>query len=144
MSKALEKLEAALQRLTDGKALKVLPPYKINNDTVALEAGLKRGSVNKQRPELANLLVKIKEAEQIRTGKSTAKEINANKKSKKLSEKEEIQQLKAELSELKNGFLAKLSENNSLIYHNHLLQRQLKEANKSLDDYIIKFSKIEK
>ena len=79
MSKAVERLETALQRLIDGKPLKVEHPYKINNDTVALEAGLKRGSVNKQRSELADLLIKIKEAEQIRTGKATAKEIGANK-----------------------------------------------------------------
>ncbi len=46
MSKAVEKLEAALQRLIDGKTLIVQPPYRINNDAVALEAGLKRGSVN--------------------------------------------------------------------------------------------------
>ena len=53
MSKAVEKLEAALQRLIDGKTLIIQPPYKINNDAVALEARLKRGSVNKQRRELA-------------------------------------------------------------------------------------------
>ena len=79
MSKAVGKLEAALVRLIDGKTLIVQPPYKINNDAVALEAGLKRGSVNKQRPELASLLIKIKEAEKIRTGNATQKVMCAEK-----------------------------------------------------------------
>lgn len=83
MSKAVEKLEAALQRLIDGKTLIVQPPYRINNDAVALEAGLKRGSVNKQRPELASLLIKIKEAEQIRTGKALQRRLVLIKKRKK-------------------------------------------------------------
>ena len=139
MSKAVEKLEAALQRLIDGKTLIVQPPYKINNDAVALEARLKRGSVNKQRPELASLLIKIKEAEQIRTGKATEKDINANKKAQKKAEKEKIQELKEEFAELQELYEIKLSENNSLIYHNHLLQQQLKEAKKALNKYIVKF-----
>ncbi|WP_168398063.1 MULTISPECIES: hypothetical protein [Acinetobacter] len=142
MSKAVEKLEAALQRLIDGKTLIVQPPYRINNDAVALEAGLKRGSVNKQRPELASLLIKIKEAEQIRTGKATAKEIGANKKVLKKTEKEKIQVLKAELATLENLYMIKLQENNSLIYHNHLLQQQLNEAKQALNAYVIKFSKL--
>ena len=79
MSKAVEKLEAALQRLIDGKTLIIQPPYKINNDAVALEARLKRGSVNKQRRELASLLIKIKEAEKIRTGNATQKVMCAEK-----------------------------------------------------------------
>ena len=140
MSKAVEKLEAALQRLIDGKTLIVQPPYKINNDAVALEARLKRGSVNKQRPELASLLIKIKEAEQIRTGKATAKEIGANKKAQKKADKEEIQELKEQLKTLEDKYMAKLSENNSLIYQNHLLQKQLKEAKESLEKYIVKFN----
>ncbi len=142
MSKAVERLETALQRLIDGKPLKVEHPYKINNDTVALEAGLKRGSVNKQRSELADLLIKIKEAEQIRTGKATAKEIGANKKALKKTEKEKIQELKAELATLENLYMIKLQENNSLIYHNHLLQQQLNEAKQALNAYVIKFSKL--
>lgn len=36
--------------------------------------------------------------------------------------------------------MAKLSENNSLIYQNHLLQKQLKEAKESLEKYIVKFN----
>ena len=140
MSKAVEKLEAALQRLIDGKTLIIQPPYKINNDAVALEARLKRGSVNKQRRELASLLIKIKEAEKIRTGKATEKDINANKKAQKKAEKDQIQELKEELAELQELYEIKLSENNSLIYHNHLLQQQLKENKEALNKYIVKFN----
>ena len=37
-----------------------------------------------------------------------------------------------------------LSENNSLIYHNHLLHKRLKEAKQALDTYVVKFNKSEK
>ncbi len=144
MSKAVGKLEAALVRLIDGKTLIVQPPYKINNDAVALEAGLKRGSVNKQRPELASLLIKIKEAEKIRTGNATQKELNTNKKTHKKVDKEVIQELKEQLKALDDKYMAKLSENNSLIYHNHLLQQRLIESKKALDTYLVKFNKSEK
>ena len=108
MSKAVERLETALQRLIDGKPLKVEHPYKINNDTVALEAGLKRGSVNKQRSELADLLIKIKEAEDIRTGKSTEKGITAKKKEQKKSQADKINELNQELNELGKSYLEEL------------------------------------
>ncbi|WP_180016602.1 MULTISPECIES: hypothetical protein [unclassified Acinetobacter] len=144
MSKAVERLETALQRLIDGKPLKVEHPYKINNDTVALEAGLKRGSVNKQRSELADLLIKIKEAEDIRTGKSTEKGITAKKKEQKKSQADKINELNQELNELKQKYMITLSENNSLIYHNHLLHKRLKEAKQALDTYVVKFNKSEK
>ena len=69
MSKAIKNFENALQRLIDGKPSIVKPPYTINNDIVALEAGRKRGAIKKSRPELANLIEAIAKAEANRTGK---------------------------------------------------------------------------
>lgn len=83
MSKAVEKLEAALQRLIDGKTLIVQPPYRINNDAVALEAGLKRGSVNKQRPELAVFLSKSKKQSKFVLAKLLQRRLVLLKKRKK-------------------------------------------------------------
>ena len=62
MSKALLNLNEALNRLVSNTPIRVPKDSKINNDTVALEAGLKRGAVKRSRPELAELLDNIKEA----------------------------------------------------------------------------------
>lgn len=72
MSKTLKNFYDALQRLIDGKPKVITGVYSINNDTVALEAGRKRGAIKKSRPELAELLEDIVKAEACRTGKVKA------------------------------------------------------------------------
>ena len=47
MSKALINLNEALNRLISNTPIRVPKGSKINNDTVALEAGLKRGAVKR-------------------------------------------------------------------------------------------------
>ncbi len=57
MSDTLDEYYAALDRLKQRKT-------KINNDTVALEAGRKKGSIKKSRPQFAALIQAIVEAQQ--------------------------------------------------------------------------------
>lgn len=56
MSSLFEYFEA-LERLKESKPLRISAPYSINKDTVALEAGRKRGSIKKSR-EVNSLLIK--------------------------------------------------------------------------------------
>jgi hypothetical protein len=56
MSDALNDYYAALARLKQRKA-------KINNDTVALEAGRRKGSIKKSRTQFAALILDIEEAQ---------------------------------------------------------------------------------
>ncbi len=51
----------ALERLINNKPINVPKNTKINNDTVALEAGRKRGSIKKSREIFSDLLTKINE-----------------------------------------------------------------------------------
>ncbi|MGJ0495080.1 hypothetical protein [Aliarcobacter cryaerophilus] len=51
----------ALERLINNKPINVPKNTKINNDTVALEAGRKRGSIKKSREMFSDLLTKINE-----------------------------------------------------------------------------------
>lgn len=52
----------ALERLKKNKPIKVAPGARINNDTVALEAGRKRGSIKKSRSVFNRLINAIDEA----------------------------------------------------------------------------------
>lgn len=56
ISKAFE----ALERLKLGLPERILPPYKINNDTVAAEAGYVRGTIKKHNPKHTLLIEEIK------------------------------------------------------------------------------------
>lgn len=56
MSEALDDYFEALERLKARKA-------KINNDTVAIEAGRKKGSIKKSRTQFAHLITAIDEAQ---------------------------------------------------------------------------------
>ena len=66
MSKMINNYYLALERLVKNKPTIVQSPYKINNDTVAIEAGRKRGAIKQSRPELAELILDIKHAEEKR------------------------------------------------------------------------------
>ena len=60
--KALEYYYDALDRLVKGEPINVPKTSKINLDTVALEAGRKRGSIKKSRPSFAGLIFDIESA----------------------------------------------------------------------------------
>lgn len=119
MSKALINLYNALGRLKTDSPIHVPKGSKINNDTVALEAGLKRGAVKRSRPELSELLDDIKEAETQRIGKEY------NKKNSRIVMQKEALKLKQQLKELQEKYNAQLSQINSLIFENHKLRSEL-------------------
>jgi len=52
----------ALQRLVERKPNILTEPYSINNDSVALEAGRKRGSIKRSRPVFSDLIASIDKA----------------------------------------------------------------------------------
>ncbi len=52
----------ALERLKKGKPDRIEKPYAINKDTVALEAGRKRGSIKRSRASFALLIEEIRKA----------------------------------------------------------------------------------
>lgn len=118
MSKALVNLNEALNRLITNTPIRVPKGSKINNDTVALEAGLKRGAVKRSRPELAELLDNIREAEAKRLGKEYSK------KNSKIVMQNEALKLKQQLKELQDKYDVQLSQINSLIFENHRLKRE--------------------
>lgn len=54
----------SLDRLLKGKPRIISHPYKINKDTVALEAGLKRGSIKKSRESHREIILAIEKAQE--------------------------------------------------------------------------------
>ncbi|WP_336931263.1 hypothetical protein [Acinetobacter tandoii] len=133
MSKALVNLNEALNRLIVNTPIRVPKGSKINNDTVALEAGLKRGAVKRSRPELAELLDNIREAEAKRLGKEYSK------KNSKIVMQNESLKLKQQLKELQEKYDVQLSQINSLIFENHRLKRENQFLNEENDNKIIGF-----
>lgn len=65
--KAIDDYYDALQRLIDNKPLNIPKGSKINNDTVALEACRKRGSIKKSREGFEQLINDILNSEAKRT-----------------------------------------------------------------------------
>ena len=133
MSKALINLNEALNRLIANTPIRAPKSSKINNDTVALEAGLKRGAVKRSRPELAELLDNIKEAEAKRLGKEYSK------KNSKIVMQNETLKLKQQLKELQEKYDVQLSQINSLIFENHRLKRENQFLNEEKNNKIIGF-----
>lgn len=133
MSKALVNLNEALNRLITNTPIRVPKGSKINNDTVALEAGLKRGAVKRSRPELAELLDNIREAEAKRLGKEYSK------KNSKIVMQNEALKLKQQLKELQDKYDVQLSQINSLIFENHRLKRENQFLSEENNNKIIGF-----
>ncbi|WDZ51916.1 hypothetical protein LF296_03760 [Acinetobacter vivianii] len=133
MSKALVNLNEALNRLIINTPIRVPKGSKINNDTVALEAGLKRGAVKRSRPELAELLDNIREAEAKRLGKEYSK------RNSKIVMQNEALKLKQQLKELQDKYDVQLSQINSLIFENHRLKRENQFLNEENNNKIIGF-----
>ena len=138
MSKTLKKFYDALQRLIDGKPKVITGVYSINNDTVALEAGRKRGAIKKSRPELAELLEDIVKAEACRKGKVKATTVDIR--DSKLQEvQKKIKELETQLSKLQDKYDKQLAQLNMQMYRNMELQRELqstKKAESNLLDFL--------
>jgi hypothetical protein len=64
MSDALRSYYEALDRLRCNRSEIVPRRTKISNDAVSLEAGRKKGSIKRSRPEFADLISKIESAQQ--------------------------------------------------------------------------------
>lgn len=137
MSKAIKNFEDALQRLIDGKPRVISIPYSINNDTVALEAGRQRGAIKKSRPELAELLKAITEAEARRTSKNMTEKIDVR--DIKLQEAhKKIQMLETELTEIKDKYKKQLEQLTSVMYRNNQLQREI-QCNQIAENNLLDF-----
>ena len=109
---------AALKRLIAGNPNIVPKGGKINNDTVALEAGRSRGSIKKSRPEFRALIDEIQEAaSKARTSSPNDKLITASAR---------IEGLTSELSALKKEHAALLSKFLSTLHYNYQLQQEVK------------------
>ncbi|MEL0642375.1 hypothetical protein V6260_17385 [Pseudoalteromonas aliena] len=68
MSSLLEYFEA-LERLKNGSPTNVPRGTKITNDSVALEAGRKKGSVKRSRPVFKALIEEIEQAKETKSSK---------------------------------------------------------------------------
>lgn len=80
---ALEHYYAALQRLLEGNTINIAKgTYKINKNTVSIEAGRKAGSIKKSRPEFKELINKINMAAKIFNTNEVSKEKKASSKAK--------------------------------------------------------------
>jgi hypothetical protein len=74
INKTLEEYYEALHRLINNNPVNVPKDTKINKDTVALEAGRKRGSIKKSREVFSELIEAIEKASEEKS-KSTSQHI---------------------------------------------------------------------
>lgn len=119
---AVDNYLAALHRLIEGRPKNVPKGSAINKDTVALEAGRKRGSIKKSRADNADLIAEIEAA------------AAAQKEASKPSASEDVQKQKAlkqaakeQLGDLKADYEIALQKIVSLAQENYLLKQQLNE-----------------
>lgn len=125
---ALENYMAALQRLISGKPQNVPKGSAINKDTVALEAGRKRGSIKKSREEHAELIEAIEAAaaaQQEESGPTAAQDAEKQKALKKAAQ--------AQLGNLKDDYELALTKIVSLVHENHMLKQRVKELEAGRD-----------
>ncbi|MEQ1079523.1 hypothetical protein [Acinetobacter seifertii] len=102
-----------------------------------MEAGRQRGAIKKSRPELAELLKAIAEAEARRTSKNVTEKIDVR--DIKLQEAhKKIQMLEAELSEMKDKYEKQLEQLTSVMYRNSQLQREL-QGNQISENNLLDF-----
>jgi len=103
---------AALHRLVVNKPIRVPINSKINNDTVALEAGRKRGTIKKSRASFSNLILEINNASQTVTNSFT-------------SSKSHLKQLKYDISEYKEKYHQSLNREIMLLNRVAELEKEL-------------------
>lgn len=118
---AVDNYLTALQRLIEGRPQNVPKGSAINKDTVALEAGRKRGSIKKCRAENADLIAEI-EAAAAKEKASKPSASNDVQKQKALK-----QAAKEQLGDLKEDYELALQKIVSLAQENYLLKQQISE-----------------
>lgn len=125
---AVGNYRAALHRLIEGKPQNVPKGSAINKDTVALEAGRKRGSIKKSREEHAELIAAIEAAaaSQQEEAAPTAAQYAVKQKALKKA-------AQARLGSLKDDYELALTKIISLVHENHMLKQRVKELEAGKD-----------
>lgn len=136
MSKTLDNFYAALKRLKDGNPKFVDIPYSINNDTVSLEAKRKRGTIKRSRPELAQLIIDIAEAEAIRTGQKPDSGTTNIQSILLEKAKSRIAELEERLVELDEKYKVQQAQLNMQMYRNKELLRKVRNTQKTDSDLL--------
>ncbi|NRQ00796.1 hypothetical protein [Marinobacterium sp. xm-v-233] len=115
---ALEHYYEALERLKTNKPIIVDKGSAVNRRTVALEAGMAQASIRPRRsPDMDELIAAIDEV-------AKAKKINSTKRNPdaiRAKKNSEIDELKAEINNLRSHYM-------SLLQQNFNLQKALKKA----------------
>ena len=117
---AVDNYMSALERLKNNTPVVLPKGTRISKDTVALEAGRKRSSIKKSRPQFANLIEEIELAASIRSKPEEDSKANLDKLK---SEKEHYKNLYHQslnrelmlikrLSDLEKSFLNEIGKNN--------------------------------
>ncbi|MEO8641319.1 hypothetical protein [Pseudomonas sp.] len=117
----LEIYRAALYRLIDNKPQIVPKGSAINKDTVALEAGRKRGSIKKSRAANVPLIAEIETAsvaQQEQSKPTPAQEVEKQKTLKKVAQNR--------LESIRDDYDIALMKIVSLVHENHALQQEIK------------------
>ena len=117
---AVDNYLSALERLKNNTPVVLPKGTRISKDTVALEAGRKRSSIKKSRPQFANLIEEIELAASIQSKPEEDSKANLDKLK---SEKEHYKNLYHQslnrelmlikrLSDLEKSFLNEIGKNN--------------------------------
>jgi hypothetical protein len=117
---AVDNYMSALERLKNNTPVVLPEGTRISKDTVALEAGRKRSSIKKSRPQFANLIEEIELAASIQSKPEEDSKANLDKLK---SEKEHYKNLYHQslnrelmlikrLSDLEKSFLNEIGKNN--------------------------------
>lgn len=130
---AINEYREALQRLIANKPINIPTNSAINKDTVALEAGRKRGSIKKSRTEHTQLISEIEAAASIsrntdRTDPTIKHEKQKHLKNKAIQDRDNI----------KKAYELALTKIISLEHENHYLRRELN----TLRDSVLAPSKV--
>lgn len=126
---ALQDYHAALQRLVAGKPLNIPKGSVINNDSVALEAGRKRGSIKKSRPEHSKLIEEICAA--AANSYSTKPTLHHSATKQKTLKKA----AQDRLAVLKDEYELALTKIISLEHENHSLRKKVSELNDKISEF---------
>ncbi|UVK84820.1 hypothetical protein LOY46_09080 [Pseudomonas sichuanensis] len=119
--RAIDDYYFALRRLIDGKT-QILPKgAPINNDSVSLEAGRKRGSIKKSRQEHKALIEAIEAASLIKS------KTQNNRRPPEESDKQKLARisLQEDLLCLKKDYELALGKIISLTHQNHQLRQEI-------------------
>ena len=118
INKTIQEYFEALNRLVSNEPINIPIGSKINKDTVALEAGRKRGSIKKSREVFTELIEAIEKA---------SKHQNAPQK----EAEQKLNKLRADKERYKQLYLEALNRELMLIEKINILEKQLKK--RSLD-----------